>query len=217
MTGEPIRVLLADDHRVLLASLRALLERHGYLIVGEAITAEEAIPMAARFHPQVIVLDLEMPGMGGLASIPRLHRVSPASNVLILSAHEHEREVIEALSVAGAAGYLVKGDAHEELLNAISAVSAGKRYMSSSIAPILLRRLQYPPGGGGGGSSLTRREREVLRLVGQGASGKEIALRLGISPKTAQVHRENIRHKLDLHSIADMVRYAIKHQIVKLD
>jgi DNA-binding NarL/FixJ family response regulator len=217
--GEPIRVLLADDHRVLLASLRALLERHGHVIVGEATSAEEAIPLAARLHPQVVVMDLEMPGMGGLASIPRIHRVAPASKVLILSAHDEEPEIIEALSEAGAAGYLVKGDAPEELLNAIRAVNRGKRYLSTSVAPILLGRLKHgqAKADGGAGSPLTRREREVLRLVGQGASGKEIAAKLGISPKTAQVHRENIRQKLNLHSIADMVRYAIKHRIVKLN
>ncbi|MGA2410836.1 MAG: response regulator transcription factor [Candidatus Binataceae bacterium] len=219
MSGEAIRVLLADDHRVLLASLRALLERHGYVIVGEATTAEEALPLAARLHPQVVVMDLEMPGMGGLAALPRLRRIAPNSSVLILSAHDEEPEVIEALSEAGAAGYLVKGDAPEELLNAIRAVSSGKRYLSTSVAPILLSRLKHGQGDSNGavGPSLTRREREVLRLVGQGASGKEIAQKLGISPKTAQVHRENIRQKLNLHSIADMVRYAIKHRIVKLD
>jgi DNA-binding NarL/FixJ family response regulator len=219
MNNQPIRVLLADDHPIFLASLRALLERHGYLIVGEATSGEEAIPLAARYHPQVVVMDLEMPGLGGLASIPRIRAAAPASRILILSAHDEPQDVIEALSESGADGYLVKGDAPEELLNAMRAAGNGKRYLSSSVAPILLSRLKRPPKGVTASNTpgLTRREREVLRLIGQGVPAKEIADRLGISPKTAQVHSENIRAKLNLHSIAEMVRYAIKHRIVKLE
>jgi two-component system, NarL family, response regulator NreC len=219
MNNQPIRVLLADDHPILLAALRALLERHGYLIVGEATTGEEAIPLAARYSPQVVVMDLEMPGLGGLGSIPRLRAVAPAAKILILSAHDEASDVMGALSDAGADGYLVKGDAPEELLNAIRAASNGKRYLSSSIAPILLSRVKHSSRrmGEHHDSTLTRREREVLRLIGQGMPAKEIAQKLQISPKTAQVHSENIRRKLDLHSIAEMVRYAIKHGIVKLD
>jgi DNA-binding NarL/FixJ family response regulator len=219
MNNQPIRVLLADDHPIFLASLRALLERHGYLIVGEATSGEEAIPLAARYHPQVVVMDLEMPGLGGLASIPRIRAAAPASRILILSAHDEPQDVIEALSESGADGYLVKGDAPEELLNAMRAAGSGRRYLSSSVAPILLSRLKRPPKGvtASNAPGLTRREREVLRLIGQGVPTKEIAHRLGISPKTTQVHSENIRVKLNLHSIAEMVRYAIKHRIVKLE
>ena len=219
MNNSPIRVLLADDHTIVLAALRALLERHGYLIVGEATTGEEAIPLAARYAPQVVIMDLEMPGLGGLATIPRIRAVAPASKILILTAHDEAAEVLEAMSEAEADGYLVKGDAPEELINAIRAASNGKRYVSSSVAPILLSRVKRPlgPNPPRNGAVLTRREREVLRLIGQGMPAKEIAQRLDISPKTAQVHSENIRQKLGLHSIAEMVRYAIKHGIVKLD
>jgi DNA-binding NarL/FixJ family response regulator len=164
-------------------------------------------------------MDLEMPGLGGLASIRRIRAVAPSSRILILSAHDEPQDVIEALSESGADGYLVKGDAPEELLNAIRAASNGKRYLSSSVAPVLLSRLKRPPKGMSGSNApgLTPREREVLRLIGQGVPTKEIAQRLGISPKTAQVHSENIRTKLNLHSIAEIVRYAIKHRIVKLE
>jgi DNA-binding NarL/FixJ family response regulator len=219
MNGQPIRILLADDHHILLAALRALLERHGYLIVGEAKSGEEAIPLAARYAPHVVIMDLEMPGLGGLASIPRIRAVAPAAKILILSAHDEPADVMRVLSEAEADGYLIKGDPPEELLNAIRAASSGKRYLSSSIAPILLSRVKRPRGRtpARDGPALTRREREVLRLIGQGMPAKEIASRLDISPKTAQVHSENIRQKLDLHSIAEMVRYAIKHGIVKLD
>jgi DNA-binding NarL/FixJ family response regulator len=219
MNSQPIRVLLADDHPILLAALRALLERHGYLIVGEATSGEDAIPLAARYAPHVVVMDLEMPGLGGLASISRIRAVAPSAKILILSAHDDPAEVVEALSEAGADGYLVEGDAPEELLNAIRSAGNGKRYLSSSVAPILLSRVKRQGGKTHvrDNPALTRREREVLRLIGQGMPAKEIARRLDISPKTAQVHSENIRQKLDLHSIAEMVRYAIKHGIVKLE
>jgi two-component system, NarL family, nitrate/nitrite response regulator NarL len=215
----PIRVLLADDHSILLASLRALLEQHGFMVVGTATSGEEAIAMAASCRPHVVVMDVEMPGLGGLASIARIREIAPAAQVLMLSAHSEESDVIEALSEASAAGYLIKHDAPGELLDAITAVASGKRYMSSSIAAILLRHIKSPPqtSSARGLSTLTRREREVLRLVAQGARAKAIAASLGMSPKTAQVHSENIRRKLELHSAADLVRYAIQHRIVKLD
>jgi two-component system response regulator NreC len=216
-TSSPIRVLLADDHRVLREALKLLLEKDGCEIVGEAATGEEALSMASRLHPQVIVMDLEMPGMGGLAITHRIAKMSPAPHVLILSAYDDEEYVIEALTKAGAAGYLVKSDTAAELINAVRAVSAGKRYLSPSVAPILLGRLKAPERLRSAHDTLTQREREVLRLVGQGATSKEVAQRLGISPKTAQVHRDNLKQKLNLHSTAEMVRYAIKHRIVNLD
>ena len=212
-----IRVVLADDHRVLRDSLKLLLEKNGCEIVGEASTGEEALAVAARFHPQVLVMDLEMPGVGGLAITHRVVRLSPAPHVLILSAYDDEDYVIEALTRAGAAGYLLKSDAADELINAVRAVNAGKRYLSPSIAPILLGRLQSPDPSRPTLARLTRREREVLRLIGQGATSKEVAQRLGISPKTAQVHRDNLKQKLNLRTTAAMVRYAIKHRIVNLD
>src|SRR6202171_309433 len=121
--NEVIRVLLADDHRVLIGSLRALLERHGCEIVGEATTGEEALAVAAQVRPQVIVMDLEMPGTGGLAAAHRMKQAAPAARVLILSAHDDESDVLEALNQAGAAGYLVKSDAPEELVSAVREVA----------------------------------------------------------------------------------------------
>jgi DNA-binding NarL/FixJ family response regulator len=215
---EHIRVLLADDHRVLLGSLRALLERHGCEVVGEATSGEEALAAAAKFRPQVIVMDLEMPGTGGLAAAHRMKRVAPAAKVLILSAHEEESDVLEALNQAGVAGYLVKTDAPEELVAAVRTVANGKRYLSPSVAPIVLSRLKNPQTRAAGNEiPITRREREVLRLISEGATSKEIAQKLGISPKTAQAHRENIKDKLNLRSTAGIVRYAIKHKLIKLD
>lgn len=213
----PIRVLLADDHRVLRDSLKLLLEKNGCEVVGEAATGEEALALAAKMRPHVLVMDLEMPGVGGLAVTHRIAKLSPAPRVLILSAYDDEEYVIEALTQAGAAGYMLKRDGIDELLNAVRAINAGKRYLSPSVAPILLGRLQSPDPSRSVFDLLTQREREVLRLIGQGATNKEVAERLGISPKTAQVHRENLKQKLALRTTADLVRYAIKHRIVNPD
>jgi len=215
--SEVIRVMLADDHRVLRDSLKLFFERSGCEIVGEASTGEEALALAGKVHPQVLVMDLEMPGLGGLAVTYHVVKLSPPTRVLILSAYDDEEYVIEALTQAGASGYLLKRDGTDELINAVRAVNAGKRYLSPSVAPILLGRLQSSDRSRSILDVLTRREREVLRLIGQGATSKEIAERLGISPKTAQVHRENLKQKLNLRTTADLVRYAIKHRIIDPD
>jgi DNA-binding NarL/FixJ family response regulator len=214
-----IQVVLADDHRMLREPLRLLLERGGECeVVGEAASGEEAVALTAKLHPQVTVLDIGMPGMGGIAAAHRIAKASPASKVLMLSQYDDEEYVIETLTEAGAAGYLLKTDAPEELLNAVRAVYAGKSYLSPSIAPILLSRITRPQTAKQSNKfTLTRREREVLKLIGDGATSKDIALKLDISPKTAQVHRDNLKQKLNLRSTAEMVRYAIKHKIVKLD
>ena len=215
--SEKIRVLLADDHRILREALRLLLQTECE-IVGEAESGEAAIQLAAQLHPQVVILDLGMPGLGGLAAAHRIARDSPASKVLVLSQYDDEEYVFEALSEAGVGGYILKTDASSELLAAVRAVHSGRRYVSPSIAPIVLGRLRHPPAPGErSGPQLTRREREVLRLIGDGATTKETAQRLGISPKTAQVHRENLKQKLGLRSTAAIVRYAIKHKLIRID
>jgi DNA-binding NarL/FixJ family response regulator len=214
---QPIRVLLADDHRLFREALRALLEPECE-VVGEAPDGERAVEMAAQLKPHVVLLDVGMPGTGGLAAAHRIAHSSPAVKVLIVSQYDDEEYVVEALSEAGAAGYLIKDDPASELLAAVRAVHSGRRYLSPAIAPVVLARLQRPPAAAGArGPKLTRREREVLRLIGEGATTKEVANRLGISPKTAQVHRENVKQKLDLRSTAAIVRYAIKHKLIRLD
>jgi DNA-binding NarL/FixJ family response regulator len=212
-----IRVLLADDHRILREALRTVLAAECD-VVGEASNGEQAVALAAQLKPQVVVMDLGMPGIGGLAAAHRIRKESPACKVLVLSQYDDEEYVLEALTEAGAAGYLVKTDAASELLAAVHAVHAGARYLSPSIAPIVLAQLgNRARANGAGPPRLTRREREVLKLIGEGATTKEVAQRLGISAKTAQVHRENIKQKLDLRSTAAMVRYAIKHKLIRID
>ena len=212
-----IRVLLADDHRILREALRSLLATECE-VVAEAADGEQAVALAARLKPQVVVMDIGMPGIGGLAAARRIAKEAPLSKVLMLSQYEDEEYVLEALGEAKAAGYVVKTDAAAELLSAVRAVHSGRQYLSPTIAPIVLARLRN-------GSSPkavraatpTRREREVLKLIGEGATTKEVANRLGISVKTAQVHRDNLKQKLELRSTAAIVRYAIKHKMIRLD
>jgi two-component system response regulator NreC len=186
-------------------------------IISEAGTGEEALALASRLRPQVIIMDLEMPGTGGLAAIRRMGKLSPSTKVLILSVHDDEQYVLDAFAMPAVAGYLLKTDEPEELLSALRAVGSGKRFLSPSIAPIIIRQLNRPRPRDARGAALTQREREVIRLIGQGGSAKEIAAKLGISPKTAQVHRDNLKQKLGLRTTADMVRWAIKQKIVRLD
>jgi two-component system response regulator NreC len=215
-----ISVLIADDHRLFREALRVVLERECE-VVGEAASGEEAVALAVRTRPNIVVLDVGMPGVGGLNAAHRLAKEAPASKVVILSQHEDEEYVIEAMVEAGAAGYLVKTDAAAELLSALRAVAAGRSYLSSAVAPAVLARLKNPRGAAAGRSvsvvKLTRREHEVLSLIGEGATSKEIATRLGISPKTAQVHRDNLKQKLKAKSTAAMVRYAIKHKLIRAE
>jgi DNA-binding NarL/FixJ family response regulator len=157
-----------------------------------------------------------MPGIGGLAAAHHLAKTAPAAKVLVLSQYSDEEYVVEALAEAGVAGYLVKTDAAAELSNAVRTVAAGKRYLSPAVAPIVLSRMNRPSAADKG-AQLTRREREVLKLIAEGAAAKEIARRLGISPKTAEAHRENLKNKLGLRSTAAMVRYAIKHKLIRED
>jgi DNA-binding NarL/FixJ family response regulator len=211
-----LRVMIVDDHHIVRAALRLLLEQNGCEVVAEAPDAETAVALAASSQPRIVMMDLEMPGMDGIAATRRLRHVAPKAKVIFLSAYDEEKDVVEALTEAGAAGYLLKSDAPEALLSAVRAVIVGGRYLSPSVAPLLLRRVGDPARAGGTEPALTNREREVLRLVGQGATSKEIAARLGISPKTAQVHRDNLKGKLNLRTTADLVRYAIQHKFVKL-
>ncbi len=218
--GRPIRVLVIDDHRMLREALRAVFAKEdGIEMAGETADALAGIEVAVKTRPDVILLDIEMAGISGIQAAHRLRQQAPASKVLILSGHQDEEYVLEAFGKAGAAGYLLKGDeGGAELLSAIRAVAAGKRYISPAVAPIVLDKLRKgQQDGDGDGGVLTGREREILRLIAQGASIKEIAQTLGISPKTVQVHRSNLAAKLRLPSTAAIVRYAIKHKLLKLE
>jgi len=217
--GKPIRVMIIDDHRMMRDALRALMEQAGGIeLVGEAGDALSGIDTASRTNPDVILVDVGLKGIGGIEAAHRLRKAVPASRVLILSQYDDEEYVVEALGEGGAAGYLIKSDAASELLGAIRAVAAGKRYISPAVAPVVLENLRRTVRGAGQTNAvLTRREREIVRLIAEGVGAKEIARRLAISPKTVQVHRTNVAAKLHLASTAVIVRYAIKHKLLKLE
>jgi two-component system response regulator NreC len=212
-----IRVLLADDHRIVREALRMVLETECE-VVAEAADGEEAVALAVQVKPQVVVMDLAMAGIGGLSAARRIAKEAPACKVLVLSQYDDEEYVLEALGEAGCAGYMVKTDAAAELLSAVRAVNSGRRYLSPTIAPIVLARIRNgTPANASRTANPTRREREVLKLIGEGYTTKEVAQRLGISVKTAQAHRENLKEKLELRSTAAMVRYAIKHKLIRVE
>jgi DNA-binding NarL/FixJ family response regulator len=218
-TNRRIRVLIIDDHRIFRDALRVLLERDGGIeLAGEAADAMDGIAVAVRTAPDVILLDIGLNGISGIQAAHRLHKRAAASRLLMLSQFDGPEYVLEALGRAGAAGYMLKSDTGSDLLTAIRAVAAGKRYISPAVAPIVLDKLQdYTEHEDGVEIALTRREREILRLIAQGASAKEIAQTLDISPKTVQTHRTNLASKLRLPSTAALVRYAIKHKLTELE
>ncbi len=218
MSGEVrrLKVLIADDHRMVREALRLVLEPECE-VIAQASAGEEAVALALRDRPDIVVMDIGMPGAGGIEAARRLAKQAPAVKVLILSQYDDEEYVLESLAEAQAAGYVLKGDAAADLVAAVRAVCAGKRYISPSVAPIVLRRMQTKTDRGAKPAAPTRRERAILKLIGEGATAKEIAARLGISPKTAQIHRANLMAKLNTRSTAGLVRWAIKHKIIRLE
>ena len=199
-----IRVLVVDDHRVLRTGLRLILERHPDVhCVGEAATAEDALRAIEREPADVVVMDMEMPGMGGLAGIRELRRRHPETQVVVLSIHGNGDDVRAAFG-AGAGGYLVKTAADEELLSAIQAVRRGERYLHPALGAALAQPPAEDPLG-----SLTDREREVLQLLALGYGNQEIAARLHLSPRTVETHRANMMAKLGLTTRSDIVRVAL--------
>ena len=214
---ERIRVVLADDHRIVREALRMVLAAECD-VVAEASDGEQAVVLAAQLKPHVVVMDIGMAGIGGLAAAHRIAKETPSCKVLVLSQFDDEEYVLEALGEAGCAGYVVKTDAAAELLSAVRAVYSGRRYVSPTIAPIVLARLRNGSSPKASRAATpTRREREVLKLIAEGATTKEVGQRLGISVKTAQVHRDNLKQKLELRSTAAIVRYAIKHKMIRVD
>ncbi|MCR4404859.1 MAG: response regulator transcription factor [Candidatus Acetothermia bacterium] len=206
-----IRLLLADDHRLVREGLRALLERAGFEVVAEAGDGYQAVELAASLRPEVAVLDLAMPGLNGLEALERLRQASPKTKVLILSMFDDELYILRAAR-AGAAGYLLKDGSSEELREAIDSVCNSDRfYLGRGITSERLRRLvaNAKEGPRQEAEFLTAREREVLALIARGLSTDEIARKLGLSPKTIAAHRAKLRAKLGVHTPAGLARYAL--------
>lgn len=212
-------IVLADDHHLVRQALRAVLKGEpDFSVIGEAGDGLEAVQLVERLQPDVLVLDLMMPGLNGLEATRQLSQRSPWTRVIILSMHSSEAYVLEALR-HGAAGYVLKASSAADLIKAVREVAAGRHYLSPPLSEqaieVYIRKAKdatldkY--------ETLTTREREVLHLAAQGYSNREIAERLTISPYTAMTHRANLKRKLGLHSQTDLIRYALQRGIIPME
>lgn len=213
-----IRVLLADDHKLVRAGIRALLQTFADVeIVAEAGDGREALRLIVAHHPDVVLLDIMMPGLNGLDAAARIARNFPRTRVVILSMHPDEDSVLRAIR-AGAVGYLVKSADPAELELAVRAVARGERFLSSAVsAHVLAACLNRVDKEQTSIGRLTVRQREVLQLIAEGHTTKEIAGKLAISTKTAEAYRADLMRALDIHDIASLTRYAIRTGLVSLD
>ena len=213
-----VRILLADDHEIVRRGLRALLEtRQDWEICAEATTGREAVDQAIQHKPDVVVLDISMPELNGLEAARQITKAVPQAQVLILTMHDSE-ELVQELLNAGARGYVLKSDAGRELVAAVDAVRQHKPFFTSRVSEMVLDG--YLKRADAGISEvkrarLTPREREIVQLLAEGKSNKEVAVALSISVKTAETHRANIMNKLGLHSVTELVRYAVRNKMVE--
>jgi DNA-binding NarL/FixJ family response regulator len=208
----PIRILLADDHALIRQGVKALLEKHGFQVVCEASDGQETLRSAQQALPDVAIVDISMPILNGVDTARELRKSAPKTKVILLTQHDEDQYVTESLR-AGVRGYVLKSQAGSDLIHAIQEVCRGSVYLSPQISgavvdAYLSKTLDAP-------DPLSGRERQVLQLVGEGKSTKDIAVHLGISVKTAESHRARLMKKLDIHETASLVRYAIRTGIIQ--
>lgn len=214
------RILIADDHEVVRHGLRALLQGHpGWEICGEALDGRDAVDKAAQLKPDMVILDIGMPNLNGLDAARQILRVEPQTKVLVLTIDESEQVMREVLNT-GARGFLLKSDAARDLVAAVEALQNHRTFFTSKVAEIVLngylngKSPATPPEPAR--DRLTPREREVVQLLAEGKTTKEVAAVLGMSVKTAETHRSNIMRKLNLHSVSQLVLYAVRNNIVQV-
>jgi DNA-binding NarL/FixJ family response regulator len=213
-----LRILIVDDHAVVRRGVRSLLESQpGWEIAGEAMTGREAVDMAKRLRPDVVVMDLSLPELNGLDATRQILKDSPHSEILVLTMH-HSEDLARDVLQAGARGYILKSDADESLITAVESLRQHKPFLTSRVTEFVLD--DYLRRGetlldGMANETVTVREREIIQLLAEGKSNKETASMLGISVKTIEAHRANIMRKLHLRSVSDLVRYAIRNRIVQ--
>jgi len=215
-----LRLLVVDDHAVVRRGVRALLQSQpGWEICGEATNGEEAVRKAADLKPDIVVLDISLPGLNGLEATSRILKESPESEVLILTMH-HSEELAQQVIKAGARGYVLKSDADQSLIAAVDKLRHHQTFFTSRVAEFVLdsglrgentRHAVEDPS-----RRMTSRERQIVQLVAEARSTKEVASQLGISVKTVEAHRTNVMRKLHLHSVSELVRYAIRNRMVSL-
>ena len=219
LASSSIRILIADDHDVVRTGLRSLLEAESDLKVsGEARDGREAIKEACRLAPDVVILDFSMPGMNGLEVTQRIRKALTGTEVLVLTAYDSEQLARSVLS-AGALGYMSKSDADRDLVVAVRSVYQRRPFFNSRVARMVLegylKMVSNTSPGGEFPYPLTAREREVLQLLAEGKSNKEVGSLLGITVKTAETYRAALMHKLGLDSLSDLVRYAVRNQVIE--
>ena len=209
------RIVLADDHRIVREGLRMLLDnRNDIHVVGEANDGEEVLQVVGQEHPDVVVMDLTMPKLSGIDATRRITESGSRAKILVLSMHESPGYVEEVLR-AGASGYLLKDSASEELVQAIDAIRRGDSYLSPAITQQVVDALAHPADRPTSAVSvLSERERQVLTLIAEGLSSKEIAREFGVSLKTVESHRANLMDKLEIHKVSGLVRFAIRVGLV---
>ncbi len=214
-----ISIVLADDHHVVRQGLRALLEAEpDFHLIGEAGDGLETAQLVERLEPDVLIIDLMMPGLNGLEVTRQVSQRSPRTRIVILSMHANEAYVLEALR-NGASGYVLKDSSAADLAQAVREVLAGRRYLSPPLSDRAIEAYLHKAQAAelDPYETLTTREREVLHLAAEGYSNAEIAARLSISPRTAETHRANMMRKLDLHSQTDLIRYALRRGILPME
>jgi DNA-binding NarL/FixJ family response regulator len=213
-----VRILLADDHEIVRRGLKELLEEQvGWTVCGEAANGREAVDLAVQRRPDVAVLDFSMPELNGLEATRRIRQVAPLVEVLVFTMHESEELIREVLS-AGARGYLLKSDATRQLIPAVQSLARHKPFFSGRVSEVVLEG--FLKGGAAGPFSLatdrlTSREREIIQLLAEGNSNKDIARRLTLSVKTVETHRAAVMRKLELSSLADIIRWAIRNNFIQ--
>lgn len=216
-----LRILIADDHELARNGIRALLETHpGWEVCAEAKDGRESVELAAETKPDVVLLDIGMPNLNGLEAAKQILADSPGVAILILTMHDSDNVVREVLR-AGARGFLLKSDAGRDLVAAVEALQRQRTFFTTRVSQMVLdgflnrreRAEAYP---NAAADVLTSREREVIQLLAEGKTSKEVAVALNLSVKTAETHRTNLMRKLGLHSIADLTRYAVRNGIVQV-
>src|SRR5512138_3081114 len=214
----PTRIVVADDHAIVRQGVRAVLEASPeFVVVGEASTGLEVVPLVDRLRPDVLLLDLMMPGLNGLDATREVRRQCPSTRVVILSMHATESYVLEALR-SGASGYLVKAGHASEVVEAVRAVMAGRHFLSAPLSErAIAAYAERAKGTTDVYDTLTTREREVLQLAAEGHGNRAIATRLGISARTVETHRANVMRKLNLRGQADLIRYMLRRGVVPLE
>jgi DNA-binding NarL/FixJ family response regulator len=212
-----MRVVLADDHALIRAGLRALLQSlEGVQVVGEASNGHEALEVIERQQPDIVLMDIAMPGLNGLEAATRIAKQWPTVRVIMLSMHANEEYIRQALS-AGAAGYILKGAEPAELELALKAVLRGETYLTPGVSKRIVQDYLQGREKAGPLQELTSRQREVLQLIAEGYSTKDIAKKLDVSVKTAETHRTELMSRLGIHDVAGLVRYAIRIGLVTAD